>query len=273
MTYGNLKTYLKSKTIGNDLSRRDCCEIAIQLLKGVSFLHSHGIIHRDIKHTNIMLSIKEGNEKEITVKIIDFGLSRVIGRYEMCNDPYGSLSFQAPEMLIGCEYGFKVDIWSLGVTLYFLLFKELPFDDKKTEVIKEMILYQNIQLPTDNDEPVDQMYSFICSLIFDCLKKNVVERPDIFGIVDKYFHTSHTKIMNTEGNNNDNDKENKSVERKRMHSSGSVNRMNNNNDIRRRSTNTNTIKSVKSYKNRNLSKTRYNIKEKNLFVNNNNTHN
>ena len=273
MTYGNLKAYLKSKTIGNDLSRRDCCEIAIQLLKGVSFLHSHGIIHRDIKHTNIMLSIKEGNEKEITVKIIDFGLSRVIGRYEMCNDPYGSLSFQAPEMLIGCEYGFKVDIWSLGVTLYFLLFKELPFDDKKTEVIKEMILYQNIQLPTDNDEPVDQMYSFICSLIFDCLKKNVVERPDIFGIVDKYFHTSHTKIMNTEGNNNDNDKENKSVERKRMHSSGSVNRMNNNNDIRRRSTNTNTIKSVKSYKNRNLSKTRYNIKEKNLFVNNNNTHN
>ena len=196
MNYGNLKSYLKTKGT-HGLTYREITEIAIQLLKGVSFLHLRGIIHRDIKYTNIMLNVNDDNESSITVKFIDFGLSRVIGRYETCNDPYGSLLFQAPEMLLGYEYDFKVDIWSLGVTIYFMLFKELPFEDKKMENIRDMILYKELEIPFiehNNKDNCDQMYSFICALIFDCMKKNVNERLDIFGIVGKYFHTQEERV-------------------------------------------------------------------------------
>ena len=196
MNYGNLKSYLKTKGT-HGVTYREITEIAIQLLKGVSFLHLRGIIHRDIKYTNIMLNVNDDNESSITVKFIDFGLSRVIGRYETCNDPYGSLLFQAPEMLLGYEYDFKVDIWSLGVTIYFMLFKELPFEDKKMENIRDMILYKELEIPFiehNNKDNCDQMYSFICALIFDCMKKNVNERLDIFGIVGKYFHTQEERV-------------------------------------------------------------------------------
>ena len=149
-----------------------------------------------------MLNINDDNNSSITVKFIDFGLSRVIGRYETCNDPYGSLLFQAPEMLLGYEYDFKVDIWSLGVTIYFMLFKELPFEDKKMENIRDMIIYKELEIPLIEDN-CDQMYSFICALIFDCMKKNVHERLDILGIVAKYFHSPEEKEC-SEAYSNDN---------------------------------------------------------------------
>ena len=59
-----------------------------------------------------------------------------------------------------------------------------------------MILYKELEMPLiehNNQDNCDQMYSFICALIFDCMKKNVNERLDIFGIVGKYFHTQEER--------------------------------------------------------------------------------
>ena len=84
--------------------------------------------------------------KKVTAKIIDFGLSRVLGRYEECGDPYGSLSFQAPEMLLGQTYNFKVDVWSLGVTVYYIVYKQLPFEESTGEKVRDNILYHDYSL-------------------------------------------------------------------------------------------------------------------------------
>lgn len=192
MNNGTLKDYLKTTTIETKVT----VEIVLQLLKGLSFLHTHGIIHRDIKHTNVMVSV---NKNEMpTVKIIDFGLSRVLGQFEECRDPYGSLSFQAPEMLIGQPYNFKVDVWSLGVTVYYLLYKSLPFDDKTGEKVKENILCDDFSLtPLNNMNKNEIGFSFIFSLICDCLTKSSSQRPDIFQIIKSYFKTNSSSIHNS----------------------------------------------------------------------------
>jgi serine/threonine protein kinase len=71
-------------------------EIALELLKGVKYLHSYGIVHRDLKLENVMMS--DDSESAIP-KLVDFGLAKIIGPYEMANEPFGTLGYVAPEIL------------------------------------------------------------------------------------------------------------------------------------------------------------------------------
>ena len=81
------------------------------------------------------------------IKIMDFGLSKIMHHDEKSADGFGTLSFVAPEVLIRKPYGKQVDIWSLGVTIYYLLSGELPFDDSEDneEVIAKKVVYSEVQ--------------------------------------------------------------------------------------------------------------------------------
>ena len=89
-----------------------CRDFLIQILEGCNFLHSHNIMHRDIKPDNILI-----NEETGALKLADFGLSRLYaGRVGM---PFSSnvqaLWYRAPELLLGCNcYSQKIDVWSIG---------------------------------------------------------------------------------------------------------------------------------------------------------------
>jgi len=69
------------------------------------------------------------------LKIVDFGLSKIIGPNETSMDPFGTLSYVAPEVLLQKPYGKEVDYWSLGVISYLLLSRVLPFDDEDDKEI------------------------------------------------------------------------------------------------------------------------------------------
>jgi serine/threonine protein kinase len=64
------------------------------------------------------------------LKVVDFGLSKMIGPNETASDPFGTLSYVAPEVLIQRPYGKNVDLWSLGIIIYVLLSGMLPFDSE-----------------------------------------------------------------------------------------------------------------------------------------------
>ena len=150
---GNLKEYLlKLESSSLKLSAENIDDITKQLLNGISFLHTYGIIHRDIKHTNILVEkIKPiGNKKlsrkqqpPIIVKIIDFGLSKAMGYDEYASEPYGSLCFKAPEIIMGVNYDFEIDIWSLGITLYFVMFLKYPIQAQDKSSLKDKIVGEN----------------------------------------------------------------------------------------------------------------------------------
>ena len=125
---GNLFTYLKEHgfIIKESMARKFISSIA----HAIHYMHTYGIIHRDIKPDNIVLV----NEKENTdVKIVDFGLARLLGPNELASEPVGTLCYAAPEILKGELYNNSVDMWSLGVIAHLMLTGNFPFDSELTE--------------------------------------------------------------------------------------------------------------------------------------------
>ena len=70
---------------------------------------------------------------DFTAKLIDFGLSKVITPLARTKEPYGTLIYCSPDVILGVPYNSKVDVWSLGIIIFYLLFALMPFEIKGNE--------------------------------------------------------------------------------------------------------------------------------------------
>ncbi|XP_060960267.1 mitogen-activated protein kinase kinase 9-like [Cannabis sativa] len=123
MDSGTLENVLKSE---GALSESKVADIAKKVLNGLHYLHSHKIVHLDIKPANLLVNSK------MEVKIADFGVSKILGRtLDTCNSFVGTCAYMSPERLDSLTYGenydgYAADIWSLGVTLMELYMGQFP---------------------------------------------------------------------------------------------------------------------------------------------------
>ena len=171
---GNLKTFLLNN--GKSLTPKQLKQIMLELSTAVLFLHSVGIIHRDLKPENVLISKKENGD--ITVKLIDFGFSRVLGKLDNLNESYGTFSYASPEILNKTPYNFKTDIWSLGVIFYLIIVGVHPFgeNEKDLKEIHHNILNAKYKIP-------DKVDNKMKNLIQKCLNVEAKKRPKIEDVV------------------------------------------------------------------------------------------
>ncbi|KAK7363403.1 hypothetical protein VNO77_05545 [Canavalia gladiata] len=117
-----------------------------QLIDGVSYCHTKGVFHRDLKLENVLVDSK-GN-----IKITDFGLSALpqhLREDGLLHTTCGSPNYVAPEIIANRGYdGATSDTWSCGVILYVILAGYLPFDDRNLAVLYQKILKGDVKIPT-----------------------------------------------------------------------------------------------------------------------------
>ena len=168
---GTLRQYLKKKKF--NFSERQASNIMHQIISAVKYLHKYGIVHRDLKPDNIMIT--QQNDFGI-IKIMDFGLSKIVSPQEKMVDGYGSLSYVAPEVLLRTPYNKEVDIWSVGVILFYILCGHLPFRGSKEDVVANKIVFE---LPEFDEDEWETRSNTVKSLILSCLEKKAENRITI----------------------------------------------------------------------------------------------
>ena len=124
--------------VRNQLSETQIAVIFKQLLSGLAYLHSHNIVHRDLKLENILIQeiekSKTTGEDLFNIKIIDFGTARIFDNKKKPQSIVGSSYYIAPEVL-NQKYGKECDLWSVGVILYMFVVGHAPFDGCDDEEI------------------------------------------------------------------------------------------------------------------------------------------
>lgn len=196
-----LKHYIEKKM---RLSYKEALSIAIQVSNGIEAAHKNGIIHRDIKPQNIIIS-REGK-----VKVADFGIARAASSDTVTSHAMGSVHYTSPEQARGGYSDAKSDIYSIGITLFEMVTGRVPFDGETTVSIaikhiqEEMpspsmyipdlpISVEKIILKCTQKNP-DRRYFNIEELIKD-LKKACVSPDEDFVVIQDARSNAGTKVM------------------------------------------------------------------------------
>ena len=181
---GDLNKYMKK--IKENLKEKNLERIAAKIIRiiaqGVEYLNQFGIVHRDLKPENIVFGI-EDNIKSI--KIIDLGVAITLPFGQQSSDPIGTLAYISPEMYTHNPYSYKVDVWSIGILLYWLASGGiLPFDDDKNDehIMGKKVVFMHQEYP---EKYFGDKSKSLFNLIDKTLEKNPEKRINIHDFLDE----------------------------------------------------------------------------------------
>ena len=158
---------LRKKIESGPLELEEALKIATQVAEGLQMAHKKGVIHRDIKSANIMVT--EDNQ----AKIMDFGLARMTGGTLITKEgsTMGTIAYMSPEQARGEEVDHRTDIWSFGVVLYEMLCGQLPFKGDHEQTVLHSILNKK-------PEPITDLKADIPASIDQIVSKILEKNPD-----------------------------------------------------------------------------------------------
>ena len=158
---------LRQKIERGPLKTADAVDIAIQIAEGLQEAHEKGIIHRDVKSGNIIVTSRG------QVKIMDFGLARTdrSTRLTSTGVTLGTVSYMSPEQATGDKVDRRTDVWSLGVILYEMLAGRLPFDAAHEQAVMYLIANKD-------PEPITSLRTGVPMELERITGKAMSKRPD-----------------------------------------------------------------------------------------------
>lgn len=175
---------------------KDVQRLMRQILKGVSFLHRHNVVHLDLKPQNILLT----SDRPLgDIKIVDFGLSRIVNNNEELREIMGTPEYVAPEILSYEPISTATDMWSIGVLAYVMLTGTSPFlgDDKQHTFLN--ISQLNISFTEDFEGVSEHAVDFMKALLVrepegrataeDCLQHPWLAEGDLPGLYSSAMNT------------------------------------------------------------------------------------
>ncbi|OCF71335.1 CAMK protein kinase [Kwoniella mangroviensis CBS 8886] len=131
---GDLLDYIMNwpNETGGGLPEHHAAELSVQICRAMAYTHSMGVTHRDLKPENILLT-RETSDAPVQVKIADFGLAKMVHAETMLTSMVGTPQYLAPEVVMQTKqqpgYENVVDSWSIGIIVYSMMTKALPFDE------------------------------------------------------------------------------------------------------------------------------------------------
>jgi eukaryotic-like serine/threonine-protein kinase len=156
---------LRDKIKRGPLAPEDALDITAQIAAGLGEAHRKGIIHRDVKSANIMVTDKG------QAKVMDFGLAKLRGGSSLTKSQttLGTVAYMSPEQARGDELDQRTDLWSLGVVLYEMLVGEVPFKGDRDVSIIYSIVHEEPKSLKARKPPVPEELQ---QVIARALKKN-----------------------------------------------------------------------------------------------------
>ena len=152
-----------------------------QIIDGVSFLHQHGIVHRDLKLDNILIK----DVSTLQIKLMDFGLATVINIDETIYEKCGTMVYTAPEILNKNKYNKNIDLWSIGIIAFYLHYRQFPITKFKYKDINSALLELKEMIVGIN--AVDIKENFLLYIISSCLIKSHMLRKSCQALL-KYYN-------------------------------------------------------------------------------------
>lgn len=162
-----------------------------QIVKGMLYLHTHGIMHRDLTLSNLLLT------SSMNIKIADFGLATQLKlpsekHFTMCGTP----NYISPEVATRSAHGLESDVWSLGCMFYAFLTGRPPFDTDTVKHTLSKVVLGEYQMPTYVSAEAQDLIQLL-------LQKNPALRPSLSAVLDHPFMTRSATTANKDSGGSD----------------------------------------------------------------------
>ncbi|PSS24635.1 Serine/threonine-protein kinase [Actinidia chinensis var. chinensis] len=168
---GSLRAYLH-KLEHKSLPLQKLIAIALDIARGMEYIHSQGLIHRDLKPENILIN------QDFHMKIADFGIACEEAYCDLLADDPGTYRWMAPEMIKRKSYGRKVDVYSFGLILWEMVSGTIPYDDMTPIQAAFAVVHKNLRpaIPQDCSPAMR-------ALIEQCWSLQPDKRPKFWQVV------------------------------------------------------------------------------------------
>ncbi|CAN6975913.1 unnamed protein product [Brassica oleracea var. botrytis] len=168
---GSLRSFLH-KPENRSLSLKKLIEFALDIARGMEYIHSRRVIHRDLKPENVLI------DEDFQLKIADFGIACEEEYCDMLADDPGTYRWMAPEMIKRKPHGRKADVYSFGLVLWEMVAGAIPYEDMNPIQAAFAVVHKNIRPAVPGDCPAAMK-----ALIEQCWSVAPDKRPEFWQIV------------------------------------------------------------------------------------------